>query len=313
MSVGDQIGWSAVGELRNGAWVRSAGLDHDHVASLAEFGPRWPPILVRSGDGTIVDGHHRVAAARAIGLAQIRAESFVGTDAEAFCEAVQRNLKHGLPLRLEDRRNAAERLLSENATWSDRRIADICGLAPGTVSALRSRSATLSDKRVGRDGRARSVRPISDHMRIAETIAAHPDLSLRAIAREVGVSPETVRRVRRRLHQEEATVSGVLATARLSPQSQSAVFSSPQLLGDSGRRTLESDAALASAPHGEKFTRWFAATDISDEWESFMTDVPLSRIYVVADEARRRSRMWALFAASVEARVRRPAAALQSI
>ena len=54
------------------------GLDPGHVQVLAEVGGRWPPVLVWGPENQIVDGHHRVAAARMLGLTSVEVEWFEG-------------------------------------------------------------------------------------------------------------------------------------------------------------------------------------------------------------------------------------------
>jgi hypothetical protein len=144
-----------------------------------------------------------VHAAKLRGEEEIRARFFDGSDASAFVLAVQANVTHGLPLSRADRRAAAGRIIAEHPEWSDRLVAAVSGLSPKTISVIRTRrpdeeSAHL-DTRVGLDGRRHPVAPASRRKFIAELILNNPDASLRRIAREARVSPETVRNIRTRL------------------------------------------------------------------------------------------------------------------
>ena len=114
----------AVDGLRPGRSLRS-GLDPDHVASLIVSGGAWPPVLVDRRRGTVIDGLHRLAAAAALGLGAIQVELFDGSEEDALVEASRRNVAHGLPLRLAERKAVASQLVSRHADWSDARLASI--------------------------------------------------------------------------------------------------------------------------------------------------------------------------------------------
>ena len=64
--------------LHVGPSLRVEGLDARHVATLAELAGAWPPIVVRRDDRSVVDGQHRVAAARRLGLATLQVTWFDG-------------------------------------------------------------------------------------------------------------------------------------------------------------------------------------------------------------------------------------------
>jgi hypothetical protein len=64
------------------------------------------------------------------------------------------------------------------------------------------------------------------------------------------------------------------------------------------------DSAFSSTTEGETFVAWFDSTNVADH-PSRIDEVPLSRIYEIADEARRRAAFWSAFADSVEGRARR--------
>jgi hypothetical protein len=53
------------------------------------------------------------------------------------------------------------------------------------------------------------------------------------------------------------------------------------------------------------FVRWFEETTIGDEWRDFLDRVPISRVYEVADEARRRAARWLDFASRLEGKATR--------
>jgi hypothetical protein len=47
---------------------------------------------------------------------------------------------------------------------------------------------------------------------------------------------------------------------------------------------------------------WFEQTSIAAEWRDLVNDIPISRLYEVADEARRRAQQWMELASTLEAR-----------
>jgi ParB-like chromosome segregation protein Spo0J len=289
--------------LTLGLSPRARKLDPAHVAALVELAGRWPPILVRRADRRVIDGHHRVAAARRLGLRKMAAAQFDGSVEQAFVEAVRRNVEHGLPLTFNERKAAARRLISDQPQWSDRCIAQVCALSPRSVGKLRGTSAAGAAEmsyRIGRDGRGRPVRPESTRSRIIDAVQSNPDASLRTIAQAVGASPETVRRVRQSLEQRDQRHPSDVAGA----PSQLNVVSLTPIAGSLIAPSLRSgaDSAVTSTPDGKHFADWFDRTGLDTNWRSHALAVPLSRVYEVADEARRRARDWSEFADLVERR-----------
>ena len=143
---------------------RLGGEDPDHVLLLAESGAALPPILVHRGTMRVIDGMHRLRAARLRGEPDIEVTYYDGDDLGAFIEAVRANIAHGLPLTLADRRAAARRILSANPELSDRSVAGLTGLSPKTVGAARrSTGDQLLDPayRLGKDGKWRPSQPLA--------------------------------------------------------------------------------------------------------------------------------------------------------
>lgn len=144
-----------------GDTLRIQGTNEGHVRVLAETEGPLPPILVHRHTLRVIDGMHRLLAAKLQGRETIAVRFFEGDEEEAFVAAVQANAMHGLPLTLADRRTAAARIVRTHAEWSDRMIAGLVGLSPKTVGVVRRRLATeefpQSAARVGRDGRIRQL------------------------------------------------------------------------------------------------------------------------------------------------------------
>jgi ParB-like chromosome segregation protein Spo0J len=290
-----EVAWVTVSSLELSSSHREAGLCPDHVAQLVAARGSWPPIVVTPA-GTVVDGAHRVAAARRLGLRRIEAVIFDGGPEDAFVEFVRRNVVHGLLLTLRERKHAAVRILRVHASWSDRRVAELCGLSSKTVGRLRADAGVLSGDaegspvlRIGRDDRRRPVERGSVRSRVIEALRARPAASLRALAAEAGVSPETVRLVRLNLAQ--------LAPSAEEPAADPAPEPAPP--------RWHADAALASCDKAEDLLSWFDQTTVCDSDVDRTSRVPLSRVYEMADEARRRANLWQQFARVLEARATR--------
>lgn len=271
-----------------------------HIALVAELAGGWEPLLV-TRDGRIIDGHYRYLAARRLGLRHLECVLFDGDERSAFIEAVRRNIAHGLPLTLQERKGAATRVLTFDPTWSDRKIAKVCGLDHKTVGRLRQGVARPGgviphlDKRRGLDGKYQAANASRTRARIVEAIEADPDASLRQLARCAGSSPETVRKVRRQLEQG----------SRQSLTAHPAVIPSP---GHpvTARVSPSRDAAFVSTDAGMSFATWFERTSISGDWLDHVQSVPLSRVYEIADEALRRAAAWKDFADALTVRANRP-------
>jgi ParB-like chromosome segregation protein Spo0J len=284
--------WVPVAELDRGSPFRSGGLCPEQVDRLVALGGAWPPVLVHARDGSLIDGAHRVAAARRLGMARLEVERFAGSAEEAFVEFVRRNVAHGLTLSLAERKRAADRVLREHPEWSDRRVAELCALSPKTVGRRRAEGHPAGDgdgtddRRLGRDGRLRPAHNGSARARVLDALGVEPDASLRTLAAMAGVSPETVRLVR--LNLAEAPPAP--------PDDEPAVAPEPVPAPWHG------DTALATSASGEDFVAWFERTAVDDDDLDRAAGVPLGRVYVVADEARRRSETWLQIARTLEAR-----------
>lgn len=134
---------------------RYSGLNPQHVRLLAESDPAvWPPIVVTStveGPYEVIDGFHRLEAARSLGLDSIRC--VVDSDA-GYPEAVAANIAHGLPLSSEDRKFAARWFHEQEPELSYREIAHRVGLSDKTVKAAITGSKPAKE--------SRQLRPVAE-------------------------------------------------------------------------------------------------------------------------------------------------------
>jgi hypothetical protein len=186
--------------------VSGESAEHVEALALAAAEGELPPIVVHRPTMRVIDGRHRVRAARLLGQEKIAVRFFHGDEAAAFVLAVRSNIAHGLPLSLSDRKHAAARIIASHPEWSDRMVASVTGIAAGTVAEIRQQAGedtTLAKTRIGRDGRLRPVDGTHGRLVASELIDKNPGLSLRQIARAAGISPETARDVRNRLSRGE--------------------------------------------------------------------------------------------------------------
>lgn len=290
--------------LMIGRSFREGGIRDDHVVALMADPGRWAPIVVARSDSTVVDGCHRVLAGRRLGLEEIPAIMFDGDEHEVFIEFVRLNLHGGLGLTHSERQAAVRQILRWNPDWADRRIGKLCGISPNTVAQARIRVMETFDGdhsrlhvRVGRDGRARPLDAAAQRAKILEALMERPNDSLRAIAGRIGVSPETVRRVR---------------SALVKPASIESITSHPTRTVDfllAERRTQpqwRADLAFSSCEDGAVTAAFMERTAVSEaDLGGHVLAVPLSRVYEVADEARHRAAFWSRLADCVEGRARR--------
>lgn len=152
--------------VNDGGTQMRAGMDAatvtEYEQAIKDFvGWPFPPVIVYH-DGAkywLADGFHRLNAAVRAGLDAIPAEVRAGTRRDAILHAAGANAAHGLRRTNDDKRRAAETLLrdSEWSQWSDRAIAEACGVSPVFVGKLRKeltvnglQSPTV---RTGADGR----------------------------------------------------------------------------------------------------------------------------------------------------------------
>jgi ParB-like chromosome segregation protein Spo0J len=306
----------AVGEIRVGETPRLSGQNAEHVQHLLTAGGEVPPIIVHHETMQVIDGLHRYQAAKLRGDERIPVRLFQGDAADAFVLAVTANVAHGLPLSLADRRQAAVRIIATHPHWSDRMIGSVAGLDPRTVADVRQAggAAVEVQARIGRDGRARPVNGAQGRVAASKLMTDNPGMSLRRIAREVGISPETVRDVRNRLQLGEDPVPngsrprelGVaarptaknVATARWGEHPSSA---GGKLAMTQAVRRLAADPALRFTDTGRALLRMLHVQMAGmDEWGRIGQNLPPHCGMTVADLAREFAVMWRRLADDVE-------------
>ncbi|MGH3395381.1 MAG: ParB/RepB/Spo0J family partition protein [Streptosporangiaceae bacterium] len=301
----DTIHAVPVSALMGGLSPRLLGEDALHIQILAQMETPLPPILVQRSTMRVIDGMHRLRAARLGGRMVIDVQFFDGGDAEALLAAVKANADHGLPLTLADRLAAGERIVALRPWQSDRWIAEVTGLAPATVGAIRRRSLGGNDAaatRVGRDGRERPVDIAARRRAAADAIRQHPDASLRVIARMTGLSPGTVRDVRQRVLRGDDPLLPVNLrreagpTRRAAPHRAAAGQREGRLAGrDIGTllRNLRRDPSLRLTERGRGLLEFLTARTAGPAGlEDLVSGVPDHCLHAVARLARQCAAEW---------------------
>jgi hypothetical protein len=261
---------------------------------------RCPPIIVDQTTGTIIDGAHRVLAARQLGRHRIAAHLFTGSRQEALVMAIHSNVSHGMPLSLAEREAAAQMVLCTYPDWSDRRIGEVCGISGKTVGSLRNRATaelTHMNGRLGRDGRRRPTNSEERRREITALLTRNPEVSIRQIARTVDVSPTTVMNIRRRI---ESARNGAEGSGSTQPDGRDSAAAQP-----SGRdqcfTSWTSDPAILSMNEGPRFAEWLEGHRIADrEWVDYVDHIPLSRLFQLNEYAQQQSEGWTRLAHALE-------------
>ena len=144
MNLSDKVTVQRVDEIHTSETFQvrtKLNLEHVEALVLAET---FSPIVVASFSTSkrqsklfVVDGHHRLEAARRLQHETIEVRVFQGTVSEAVDYAYQSNLRNGLPLTLPEKKGYALKLLSEEPGLSDREIGRRAGIDNKTVGSLR--------------------------------------------------------------------------------------------------------------------------------------------------------------------------------
>ncbi|WUI04129.1 ParB/RepB/Spo0J family partition protein [Spirillospora sp. NBC_00431] len=312
-----------IADLAVGHSPRLAGHDEDHVTALAQCDTPLPPILVHGPTMRVIDGRHRVQAAKLRNDEKIEVRLFDGDENAAFVLAVRTNIAHGLPLTLADRTAAATRILATYPHWSDRAIARAVALAASTVAAIRERTNHHSEQpnsRLGRDGKQRPLSTAEARRRASLLIRENPQASLRQIAGEVGISTATARDVRKRMaHGLDPVPAGQREDRRtrrledLRPRPLEAHRprarrhrtgnGSPPRSPDVILELLRKDPSLRSSDAGRALLKWLTLqVRHTQEWETTIDRLPPHSFTLVAEALQSLMHTWNRLADGLEQR-----------
>ncbi|GGZ36229.1 hypothetical protein GCM10010387_32830 [Streptomyces inusitatus] len=307
-----------VDQVTETSLLRVAGSSPDHVSALAQCSDDLPPILVHRPTMRVIDGVHRLRAAKLRGDATIGVRFVDGTEEDAFVLAVSVNVTQGLPLTLADRTAAAARILSSHPHLSDRLIASTAGLSTKTVAAIRKCATgemTQLNTRLGRDGKVRPLDASHGRMIASRAISNNPDLSLREIARIAGISVGTARDVRERMRRGEDPIP---PRHRLSTGNRAENSNAPgdNTGGDNGANgtpraernrfllSLRADPSLRCSEIGRALLRLLDASTLdAAQWDRLAAAVPQRWSPVVADLAMDCAADWSALAGRVRGQV----------
>src|SRR3954471_3912118 len=82
----------AMDELHPSESLRMGGVNEEHVLALVESAADLPPILVHRATMRVIDGLHRIRAARLRGDDAIEVRYFDGSEDDAFVLGVRENI-----------------------------------------------------------------------------------------------------------------------------------------------------------------------------------------------------------------------------
>lgn len=145
--------------LDGGTQIR-VEMNEDVIADYAELmadGTVFPPVeIFDDGENKwLVDGFHRLHAAKTLGKKDITCQIYRGTLREAVLRSVEANKSHGLRRTNKDKRNAVLTLLNDEE-WqnkSTREIAEKAGVGNNLVARIKKEYDISSDKIIGKDGK----------------------------------------------------------------------------------------------------------------------------------------------------------------
>ncbi|WP_086662182.1 ParB/RepB/Spo0J family partition protein [Lentzea kentuckyensis] len=276
---------------------RLGGCSEEFVRSLASSDVSLPAIVVHRPTMKVVDGMHRLRAAVLRGSRAVEVEYVGGPAEDVFALSVSANVS---TLSTADREAAVRRLLRSHPQWSDRAIAASTGLAAKSVGVLRRAVGGRAEVRVGRDGKVRPLNSAAGRRLAGQMISERPEASLRDIARAAGVSPGTVRDVRRRLSAGLDPVPERMRAAERAevevPVARTEVRAPHTTLP-----ILRRDPSLRFNEHGRHVLRWLEGHAVSPgEWAAVVSGVPSHCRELVADMARGCAEAWLEMAEALE-------------
>lgn len=297
----------SVGELLPGDSPRIHGEDASHVQNLAKVREPLPPIVVHRATMRVVDGMHRLLAAKLRGDGEIAVEYFDGGLVDAFLCAVRDNVAHGLPLSRADRAAAVRRIIRSDACMSDRAIASVVGLSPPTVGAIRRRttdSILQSNDRVGSDGRTRPLNAVEGRLRASRIIADRPDASLRTVARDAMISLGTAQDVRKRMERGEDPVPSKYSSQPTAsvPRPRSGEGTVAEHAGASVLYTLRRDPSLRLSESGRALLQWLGVCVARSKRQEIVEAIPDHCLGIVAELARACAENWVQLGNDLERR-----------
>ena len=142
-------------------------------AALLMEGVNFPPVVLFD-DGVkkyLVDGFHRVYAAKRVGRDRMQAELHRGSKHEGFMYSLRANAAHGLQRTNEDKRHGVLKLLEdfEYSDKSDREIAALCAVSHTFVARIRAGMKTASVRKTNL-----MAKPVNPFIKAPSEVATLP-------------------------------------------------------------------------------------------------------------------------------------------
>lgn len=171
---------------------------------LMQSGETFPPLQIVSVDNKfiLVDGYHRLEAAKMANLTTFRCLVREGDRRHAVLLSSIANFRHGLRRTNADKRRAVTKVLAdpEWRQWSDRQIARHCQVSQAFVSGVRSKMRevtdnVISDNALEREGTERRFitkhgRPAVMHLAARQRPCAVTSEPIRITQSESGVTKQ---------------------------------------------------------------------------------------------------------------------------
>lgn len=183
--------------------------------TVEEYAEAWkadadfPPVdLFVSGSNYFPgDGIHRILGAKMARRTVILAYVYRGDERDAFLHACAANHAHGLRRTNQDKRHMVTRILNDKewVKWSDRRIADQCGVSAQFVANVRSELTSIEGSaasghaagpRIGADGKLRKRPETSSDRRVSTSPASISIVRSNAVHNDDDCSGQVAQRQR---------------------------------------------------------------------------------------------------------------------
>lgn len=179
---------------------RLHGVDQDVVEHYATIFKDviWPAIWVHKGSNKLLDGWHRVEAAKRAGVYTMPVLWVEAKEEDLFALAVKANLGHGVRLTREERYKAINRLQRDG--WTNERIAEGLGCSPAMVNRT-EKAEDLRIKYKVQDSPAQHL-PTESLVEIVKLPQEYQD-DIAELACEVEASSADVRRTVRAIKKDE--------------------------------------------------------------------------------------------------------------
>ena len=152
------------------------------------------------------------------------------------------------------------------------------------------------------DGRVRPVDPASRRQAATQLLADNPGASLREVARQAGLSPETIRKLRAQSAPVNGTANGTAASRPPAPARRPHA-GEPAGHGATALQALRTDPAFRSRENGRALLRLLTESRaVHASGSDFIETAPVHCLGRLVEAARACARDWEAFAVAAERR-----------